>query len=36
VQSVPTAILIDQNGKVVSLNARGDNLSRRLEELLGK
>jgi thiol-disulfide isomerase/thioredoxin len=36
VQSVPTAILIDQNGKVVSLNARGENLSRRLEELLGK
>jgi thiol-disulfide isomerase/thioredoxin len=36
VQSVPTAILIDQNGKVVSLNARGENLSRRLEELLGR
>lgn len=36
VQSVPTAILIDQSGKVVSLNARGENLTRRLEELLGK
>ncbi len=36
VQSVPTAILIDQQGRVVSLNARGDNLTRRLEELLGK
>ncbi|HEY2148399.1 MAG TPA: TlpA disulfide reductase family protein, partial [Pirellulales bacterium] len=36
VQSVPTAILVDQQGKVVSLNARGDNLIRRLEELLGK
>ncbi len=36
VQSVPTAILIDQSGKVVSIKARGDNLSRALEELLGK
>ena len=36
VQSVPTAILVDQQGKVVSLNARGENLARRLEELLGK
>jgi thiol-disulfide isomerase/thioredoxin len=36
VQSVPTAILIDQSGKAVSLNARGENLTRRLEELLGK
>jgi thiol-disulfide isomerase/thioredoxin len=36
VQSVPTAILVDQQGKVVSLNARGETLTRRLEELLGK
>jgi thiol-disulfide isomerase/thioredoxin len=36
IQSVPTAILVDQQGKVISLNARGENLTRRLEELLGK
>ncbi len=36
VVSVPTAILIDQRGQVVSLNARGPELTRRLEELLGK
>ncbi|HEV3418350.1 MAG TPA: TlpA disulfide reductase family protein [Pirellulales bacterium] len=35
VTSVPTAILIDQNGQVVSLNARGPELTRRLEQLLG-
>jgi thiol-disulfide isomerase/thioredoxin len=36
VVSVPTAILIDQRGQVVSLNARGPELTRRLEEMLGK
>ncbi|HKD38007.1 MAG TPA: TlpA disulfide reductase family protein [Pirellulales bacterium] len=36
IQSVPTAILVDRQGKVVSLNARGENLTRRLEELFGR
>jgi thiol-disulfide isomerase/thioredoxin len=36
VQSVPMAILIDQDGLVVSLQARGPELGRRLEQLLGE
>lgn len=36
VLGIPRAILIDQTGKVVDLNARGDRLTRDLERLLGK
>lgn len=36
VMGIPTAILVDQKGKVVSLRARGAELDRLLEELLGK
>jgi len=35
VSSVPTTILVDQTGKVVSLNARGPRLQKLLEQLLG-
>ena len=35
VTAIPAAILVDQQGKVVSMNARGDELSRLLNELLG-
>lgn len=35
VSGIPTAILVDQQGKVVSLRARGAELDRRLEALLG-
>ncbi|MEM0924556.1 MAG: TlpA disulfide reductase family protein [Planctomycetota bacterium] len=35
VSGIPTAILVDQKGTVVSLNARGKNLDAKLEELLG-
>jgi peroxiredoxin len=35
ISAIPACILIDQEGKVVSLNARGDELGRLLEELLG-
>jgi thiol-disulfide isomerase/thioredoxin len=36
VNSIPCVILINQEGKVVSLNARGPVLGKKLEELLGK
>ncbi|MEX2187717.1 MAG: TlpA disulfide reductase family protein [Pirellulales bacterium] len=35
IQGIPTVILVDQQGKVVSLNARGPELGRLLEKLLG-
>ncbi|MCP4785419.1 MAG: TlpA family protein disulfide reductase [Fuerstiella sp.] len=35
VSGIPTAILVDQEGKVVSLSARGQQLNRLLEDLLG-
>lgn len=35
VSGIPTAILVDQTGKVVSLEARGTKLDKKLEELLG-
>ena len=35
VMTIPTAILVDKEGKVVSLNARGEELSRQLEVLMG-
>jgi len=35
ISGIPTAILVDQNGKVVSLSARGKKLAEGLEELLG-
>ena len=35
VMAIPTAILVDQEGKVVSLRARGKELNRLLTELLG-
>ena len=35
VMSIPTVILINQKGKVVSLKARGPELGKQLEELLG-
>jgi len=35
VMGIPTVILVDKEGKVVSLNARGPELGRLLEELLG-
>jgi thiol-disulfide isomerase/thioredoxin len=34
ITGIPAAILVDQQGKVVSMNARGDELSRLLSELL--
>ena len=36
VKGIPAAILIDQQGKVVTLNARGPFLREHLEKLLGK
>lgn len=36
VSGIPTVILVDQQGKVVSLNARGPELGRLLAELLGE
>ncbi|MCR9293194.1 MAG: TlpA family protein disulfide reductase [bacterium] len=36
ITGIPTAILVDQQGNVVSLEARGSKLDRLLEELLGK
>ena len=36
VQSIPTAILVDRNGVVVSTHARGTELTQRLEQLLGR
>lgn len=35
ISGIPTAILVDKEGKVVSLNARGPELPRLLTELLG-
>jgi len=35
ITSIPTVILVDQKGNVVSLNARGPELSRLLEKLIG-
>jgi thiol-disulfide isomerase/thioredoxin len=35
VMGIPTAILVDQEGKVVSMNARGPELAEQLEKLLG-
>ncbi len=35
ITGIPTAILVDQEGKVVSLNARGKELDKQLESLLG-
>lgn len=35
ITGIPTVILVDQEGKVVSLNARGSQLSRQLARLLG-
>ncbi len=35
VMSIPTVILVDQMGTVVSMNARGPELAKQLEELLG-
>lgn len=36
ISSVPTAILVDKDGTVVSMSARGEELSALLEKLLGK
>ncbi len=36
ISAIPTAILVDQEGKVVSLAARGRELDRLLQELLGE
>ncbi len=36
ITGIPTAILVDQDGKVVSLKARGKELDRLLEEILGE
>jgi thiol-disulfide isomerase/thioredoxin len=36
ITGIPTAILVDQEGKVVSMNARGPRLGALLENLLGK
>ena len=36
VNAIPCVILMDQKGNVVSLNARGPELGKKLEELLGK
>ena len=35
VTTLPTSILVDKNGRVVSLAARGDELTKQLEKLLG-
>jgi len=35
IESIPTVILVDKEGKVVSLNARGDELGELLAKLLG-
>ena len=36
INAIPAAILVDKEGKVVTLKARGDELSKQLEKLLGK
>jgi hypothetical protein len=33
--SIPTVILVDQKGTVVSMSARGKELGKQLEKLLG-
>jgi thiol-disulfide isomerase/thioredoxin len=35
IESIPTVILVDKDGKVVSLNARGEALGEHLEKMLG-
>ncbi|QDS97417.1 TlpA family protein disulfide reductase [Adhaeretor mobilis] len=35
ISGIPTAILVDRDGKVVHMNARGRNLRAKLQELLG-
>jgi hypothetical protein len=35
ISGIPTAILVDKEGKVISLRARGPELERLLEEQLG-
>jgi len=35
IMAIPAAILVDQEGKVVTLEARGDSLGQELEKLLG-
>ena len=36
ISAIPAAILVDKDGKVVSMNARGPELGKLLEKLLGK
>ncbi len=36
INAIPAAILVDKDGKVVSMRARGEELSKQLEKLLGK
>jgi len=36
ISAIPVAILVDQDGKVVSMEARGSELTKQLEKLLGK
>ncbi|MBC8115347.1 MAG: TlpA family protein disulfide reductase [Candidatus Saccharimonas sp.] len=36
ISGIPAAILVDKDGKVVSMNARGPELTKQLEKLLGK
>ena len=36
ISAIPAAILVDKDGKVVSMKARGDELTKQLEKLLGK
>ncbi len=36
IKGIPAAILVDQQGKVITLNARGPMLREHLEQLLGK
>ena len=35
ISALPTTILIDQQGRVVTMNARGDELGTQLQKLLG-
>ncbi|MEI8380116.1 MAG: TlpA disulfide reductase family protein [Planctomycetota bacterium] len=36
INSIPAAILVDKEGKVITLQARGEELTKQLEKLLGK
>ena len=36
INGIPRAILVDRDGKVVSMNARGKNLEKELRRLLGE